>query len=250
MTAEKHATNTTGRPRTRPVGSTHFDIGAKFLDTGVVGTQPHPASTTRVQVAFTPVLHRHQAAPPPGRVAPPRRFVACRGPAGRPVGHQGRAAPSSDSDATLRCLQPGLDLAGAARNSISSERRIDKLRMGSTEMEKLANKEGARRTIYYTNKLSDSQGGGYQRTGQYLGEWHDNQFGGKGSYELANGNRYVGAWADGERAVGQARRQAAQAVRRPVAQPWSAPPAETLVSNRSTPVFCRLASTRHACQFV
>ena len=54
----------------------------------------------------------------------PRRFVACRGPAGRRVGHQGRAVPSSDSDATLRCLQPRLDLAGAARNSISSERRI------------------------------------------------------------------------------------------------------------------------------
>ena len=124
MTVEKHARTTTGRPQTRPVRSTHFDIGAKFLYTGVVGTQPHPASTTRVQVAFTPVLHRHQAAPPPGRVAPPRRFVACRGPAGRRVGHQGRAVPSSDSDATLRCLQPRLDLAGAARNSISSERRI------------------------------------------------------------------------------------------------------------------------------
>lgn len=70
-------------------------------------------------------------------------------------------------------------------------------RLTGSEMEKLATKEGSRRTIYFTKKLAGD--GGYRRTGQYLGEWHDNKFEGKGTFELANGNRYVGAFKDGKR---------------------------------------------------
>lgn len=61
----------------------------------------------------------------------------------------------------------------------------------------MANKDGSRRTIYFTKKLPGA--GGYRRTGQYLGEWQNNQWSGKGTYDMANGNRYVGAWAEGKR---------------------------------------------------
>ena len=74
-------------------------------------------------------------------------------------------------------------------------------RLTGTETEKLATKEGTRRTIYFTKKLAGD--GGYRRTGQYLGEWHDNKFEGKGTFELANGNRYVGAFKDGKRNGGK-----------------------------------------------
>ena len=61
--------------------------------------------------------------------------------------------------------------------------------LNSTEVEKLANKEGSRRTVYFTKKLDDNgKSGGegaYARQGQYLGEWRANEFDGKGVYELA-----------------------------------------------------------------
>ena len=76
--------------------------------------------------------------------------------------------------------------------------------LNSTEVEKLAHKEGTRRTVYFTKQVDDpnkktSGEGAYRRTGQYLGEWHANEFDGKGVYELANGTRYVGGWQAGKR---------------------------------------------------
>ena len=50
-------------------------------------------------------------------------------------------------------------------------------RLTGSEMDKLADKEGPRRTIYYTKKLPGNAG--YRRTGQYLGEWHENKWSGK-----------------------------------------------------------------------
>ena len=70
-------------------------------------------------------------------------------------------------------------------------------RLTSSDMDRAANKEGQRRTIYFTKKLPGD--GGYRRTGQYLGEWQKNKWSGKGTHEMANGNRYVGAWAEGKR---------------------------------------------------
>ena len=70
-------------------------------------------------------------------------------------------------------------------------------RLTGSEMDKLADKEGPRRTIYYTKKLPGNAG--YRRTGQYLGEWRENKWSGKGSHEMANGNRYVGEWSEGKR---------------------------------------------------
>ena len=74
--------------------------------------------------------------------------------------------------------------------------------LNSTEVEKLAHKEGTRRTVYFTKQVDDpnkktSGEGAYRRTGQYLGEWHANEFDGKGVYERANGTRYVGGWQAG-----------------------------------------------------
>jgi hypothetical protein len=70
-------------------------------------------------------------------------------------------------------------------------------RLTSSEMDAMANKEGSRRTIYFTKKLPGN--GGYRRTGQYLGEWKNNAWEGKGTHEMANGSRYVGAWSEGKR---------------------------------------------------
>ena len=70
-------------------------------------------------------------------------------------------------------------------------------RLTSSEMDRCANKEGQRRTIYFTKKLPGDAG--YRRTGQYLGEWQDNKWSGNGTHEMANGNRYIGAWAEGKR---------------------------------------------------
>ena len=70
-------------------------------------------------------------------------------------------------------------------------------RLTSSDMDRAANKEGQRRTIYFTKKLPGD--GGYRRTGQYLGEWQKNKWSGNGTHEMANGNRYVGAWAEGKR---------------------------------------------------
>ena len=63
-------------------------------------------------------------------------------------------------------------------------------RLTSSDMDRAANKEGQRRTIYFTKKLPGD--GGYRRTGQYLGEWQKNKWSGNGTHEMANGNRYVG----------------------------------------------------------
>ena len=88
--------------------------------------------------------------------------------------------------------------------------------LNSTEVEKLAHKEGTRRTVYFTKQVDDpnkktSGEGAYRRTGQYLGEWHANEFDGKGVYELANGTRYVGGWQAGKRQTGrEARRPGGQ----------------------------------------
>ena len=71
-----------------------------------------------------------------------------------------------------------------------------KPRLTSSEMDRVANKEGQRRSIYFTKKLPGDAG--YRRTGQYLGEWQDNKWSGNGTHEMANGNRYVGAWAEGK----------------------------------------------------
>jgi hypothetical protein len=69
--------------------------------------------------------------------------------------------------------------------------------LNTSAQESMAAKEGSRRTIYYTKKLTE--GDGYARTQQYLGEWKDNQWEGKGTLEKADGSRYVGEWARGQR---------------------------------------------------
>ena len=93
-------------------------------------------------------------------------------------------------------------LEGAAMKDATmslSQRQMAALkpRLTSSEMDRVANKEGQRRSIYFTKKLPGD--GGYRRTGQYLGEWKDNKWEGNGTHEMANGNRYVGAWAEGKR---------------------------------------------------
>ena len=69
--------------------------------------------------------------------------------------------------------------------------------LNSAGVEAMTKKEGYRRTIYYTKKREE---GGYARQGQYLGEWKNNKWDGKGTLEMANGKRYVGGWAEGKRA--------------------------------------------------
>jgi len=68
--------------------------------------------------------------------------------------------------------------------------------MGSLEREKLAYKDGERKTVFYSKKLPD---GSFSRTGQYLGEWKNNKYDGKGTLESDDGTRYVGAWKAGKR---------------------------------------------------
>jgi len=68
--------------------------------------------------------------------------------------------------------------------------------MGSLERERLATKEGERKTVFYSKKLPE---GGFVRTGQYLGEWKDNKYHGKGTLESDDGTRYVGEWKSGKR---------------------------------------------------
>jgi len=69
--------------------------------------------------------------------------------------------------------------------------------LNMSERDASANKEGPRRSVFFTRKLPESAG--YARTGQYLGEWKSNRWDGKGTYEQANGTRYVGEWKDGKR---------------------------------------------------
>ena len=69
--------------------------------------------------------------------------------------------------------------------------------LSSSQLEVLASKDGSRRTVYYTKQLPE--GDGYARTHQYLGEWKDNLWHGKGTLEKADGTRYVGEWAGGKR---------------------------------------------------
>lgn len=74
--------------------------------------------------------------------------------------------------------------------------------MTSTAQEARASRNGARRTIFYTKKLPDGKEGEekkYARTHQYLGEWKDNKWHGKGTLEKADGSRYVGEWKAGKR---------------------------------------------------
>jgi len=71
----------------------------------------------------------------------------------------------------------------------------------TSEQEKLASRTGARRTVYYTKQVSKDAGGEFARTQQYLGEWKDNQWHGKGTLEKADGERYVGDWVEGQRHV-------------------------------------------------
>jgi len=74
--------------------------------------------------------------------------------------------------------------------------------LSSGQLEKLASKEGQRRTVYFTKQLPiDSEGDEkkYARTQQYLGEWKDNKWHGKGTLEKADGTRYVGEWVAGKR---------------------------------------------------
>ena len=65
--------------------------------------------------------------------------------------------------------------------------------------EAAAAKQGSRRTVYFTKGLGKNPSDGYARTHQYLGEWKDNQWEGKGTLERVDGSRYVGAWVGGKR---------------------------------------------------
>lgn len=67
--------------------------------------------------------------------------------------------------------------------------------LGSSERDRLAFRQGERRTVFFSRKVGD----GYMRTGQYMGEWKDNKYHGKGTLELNDGTRYVGSWKDGKR---------------------------------------------------
>lgn len=56
--------------------------------------------------------------------------------------------------------------------------------------------------MYFTKQLpSEGEGSDkkYARTQQYLGEWKDNLWHGKGTLEKADGTRYVGEWKAGKR---------------------------------------------------
>ena len=88
-------------------------------------------------------------------------------------------------------------MKGATMSMSARQQLMLAPRLTSSEMDRCANKEGQRRTIYFTKKLPGDAG--YRRTGQYLGEWQDNKWSGNGTHEMANGNRYVGAWAEGKR---------------------------------------------------
>ena len=67
----------------------------------------------------------------------------------------------------------------------------------------MASKDGPRRTVYFTKQLPDegppTGEKRYARTQQYLGEWKNNKWDGKGTLEKADGTRYVGEWLDGKR---------------------------------------------------
>jgi hypothetical protein len=71
--------------------------------------------------------------------------------------------------------------------------------LSSSELEGLAAKNGTRRTVYYTKKLPGEDVNAYARSQQYLGEWKDNQWEGKGTLEKVDGSRYVGEWLAGKR---------------------------------------------------
>lgn len=67
--------------------------------------------------------------------------------------------------------------------------------LSSLEVERLAYKEGEKKTVFYSAKTH----AGYVRTGQYLGEWRNNKYEGKGTLESDDGTRYVGEWRAGKR---------------------------------------------------
>lgn len=67
--------------------------------------------------------------------------------------------------------------------------------MNSTQRDMLAYKDGDRKTVFFSKKTQS----GFMRTGQYMGEWKNNKYDGKGTLELSDGTRYVGSWKDGKR---------------------------------------------------
>lgn len=71
--------------------------------------------------------------------------------------------------------------------------------LSTQELDSLASRTGPRRTVYFTKMVSKDNGGEYARTHQYLGEWKNNRWEGKGTLEKADGERYVGEWLDGKR---------------------------------------------------
>jgi len=71
--------------------------------------------------------------------------------------------------------------------------------LSTSEQEALASRTGARRTVFFTKMVGKDNGGTYARTHQYLGEWKDNKWEGKGTLEKADGERYVGEWLAGKR---------------------------------------------------
>lgn len=77
--------------------------------------------------------------------------------------------------------------------------KIPKPHVNAAAQEAAAAKQGSRRTIYYTKQLGKTAADGYARTHQYLGEWKDNQWEGKGTLEKVDGSRYVGEWVGGRR---------------------------------------------------
>ena len=72
----------------------------------------------------------------------------------------------------------------------------------SAAQEQLASRTGPRRTVYYTKMVGkdDKMVNEYARTHQYLGDWKNNQWEGKGTLEKADGERYSGSWVAGKRA--------------------------------------------------
>ena len=62
-----------------------------------------------------------------------------------------------------------------------------------------ARREGPRRAVFYTKQVEGPPNVAYARTSQYLGNWKNNQYHGKGTLEKADGTRYVGEWQDNER---------------------------------------------------
>lgn len=83
--------------------------------------------------------------------------------------------------------------------NIAPTEPVPKTMLTTSEQEALASRTGARRTVYYTKQTSKDGGGEFARTQQYLGEWKNNVWEGKGTLEKADGERYAGEWEGGKR---------------------------------------------------